>query len=115
MDHSICIARWLFYSIAGADRRGNAHCGALPGCPGNPDRSYPEHSRRMNRLLKFVCLFLLVTTSYGSQQQIPYRPALPNYLYVFPRDHGGHPEYKIEWWYYTGNLRSADGRQFGFE
>lgn len=35
--------------------------------------------------------------------------------FVFPADHGPHPEYAIEWWYYTGNLRAADGRRFGFQ
>lgn len=35
--------------------------------------------------------------------------------FVFPRDHGPHPEYQIEWWYYTGNLESADGRHFGYQ
>lgn len=35
--------------------------------------------------------------------------------FVFPRDHGPHPEYAIEWWYYTGNLSAADGRRFGFQ
>ncbi|MFQ3630585.1 lipocalin-like domain-containing protein [Roseiflexus sp.] len=35
--------------------------------------------------------------------------------FVFPRDHGPHPEYAIEWWYYTGNLQSPDGRRFGFQ
>ena len=34
---------------------------------------------------------------------------------AFPRDHGSHDEFKSEWWYYTGNLDSADGRHFGFE
>ena len=34
---------------------------------------------------------------------------------LFPRDNGPHPEYLTEWWYYTGNLDSADGRHFGFE
>ncbi len=33
----------------------------------------------------------------------------------FPEDHGPHPEYQTEWWYYTGNLRSANGRRFGFQ
>ncbi len=33
----------------------------------------------------------------------------------FPRDHGPHPEFRTEWWYYTGNLRAADGRAFGFQ
>lgn len=44
-----------------------------------------------------------------------YKQALPGYHYEFPRDYFSHPEYQTEWWYYTGNLRSADGRRFGFE
>jgi predicted secreted hydrolase len=34
---------------------------------------------------------------------------------VFPRDFGPHPGFLTEWWYYTGNLQSADGRRFGFQ
>src|SRR5690606_31219764 len=26
-----------------------------------------------------------------------------------------HPEFQIEWWYYTGNLETAHGRRFGYE
>jgi predicted secreted hydrolase len=46
---------------------------------------------------------------------IPFRPALPGYRYEFPRDYFNHPEYRTEWWYYTGNVHTADGRHFGFE
>lgn len=35
--------------------------------------------------------------------------------FVFPADHGPHPEFRTEWWYYTGNLRTAEGRHFGFQ
>ena len=35
--------------------------------------------------------------------------------FAFPEDHGPHPEYALEWWYYTGNLRDAEGRRFGYE
>jgi predicted secreted hydrolase len=34
---------------------------------------------------------------------------------IFPRDFGPHPEYQTEWWYYTGNLETADGRHFGYQ
>ncbi|HLK47996.1 MAG TPA: lipocalin-like domain-containing protein [Bryobacteraceae bacterium] len=44
-----------------------------------------------------------------------YRQALPGYRFEFPRDHFNHPEFRTEWWYYTGNVRSRDGRRFGFE
>lgn len=33
----------------------------------------------------------------------------------FPRDHGQHPGYRSEWWYYTGNLKSETGERFGFQ
>jgi predicted secreted hydrolase len=44
-----------------------------------------------------------------------YRDALPGYRYGFPRDHFNHPDFQTEWWYYTGNVKSADGHRFGFE
>ena len=34
---------------------------------------------------------------------------------VFPEDYGPHPAYQTEWWYYTGNLDTADGRHFGYQ
>jgi predicted secreted hydrolase len=33
----------------------------------------------------------------------------------FPADHGPHPNFRTEWWYYTGNLRTAAGRHLGFQ
>ncbi len=32
----------------------------------------------------------------------------------FPRDHGSHPDFKIEWWYLTGHLFAGE-RRFGFQ
>uniref|UniRef100_A0A7C4PJ99 Carotenoid 1,2-hydratase n=1 Tax=Anaerolinea thermolimosa TaxID=229919 RepID=A0A7C4PJ99_9CHLR len=34
---------------------------------------------------------------------------------VFPRDHGAHEDFQTEWWYFTGNLSTAEGREFGFQ
>src|SRR5438046_2388430 len=45
----------------------------------------------------------------------PYREALPGYRYQFPRDHFEHPDFRTEWWYYTGNVSTAQGEKFGFE
>lgn len=33
----------------------------------------------------------------------------------FPDDHGPHPEFRQEWWYFTGNLRGPGGRRFGYQ
>ncbi|MGH9680318.1 MAG: lipocalin-like domain-containing protein, partial [Candidatus Acidiferrales bacterium] len=58
-----------------------------------------------------VALLLLALQPAAAQ----YRAALPGYRYEFPRDHFSHPEYRTEWWYYTGNLTASDGHHFGFE
>ncbi len=58
-----------------------------------------------------VLLLLLAVVPLSAQ----YQAALPGYRYEFPRDHFNHPDYKTEWWYYTGNLKAADGHRFGFE
>ena len=42
------------------------------------------------------------------------RATEPNAI-QFPRDLGAHDDYQTEWWYYTGNLQTADGRPFGFQ
>ena len=44
-----------------------------------------------------------------------YREALPGYVYSFPSDHFSHPDFRTEWWYYTGNVTDATGKRFGFE
>ena len=68
------------------------------------------------RLCASVSLWLILWSSpaeIGHGQQ--WRQALPGYQFNFPRDHASHPEYKIEWWYYTGNLKSTAGEPFGFQ
>ena len=42
-------------------------------------------------------------------------PARPGYVYAFPRDHGSHDTYGLEWWYFTGHLYNRSGRRFGYE
>ncbi|MEL7301572.1 MAG: lipocalin-like domain-containing protein [Pseudomonadota bacterium] len=39
----------------------------------------------------------------------------PGDQFVFPEDHGPHPEYRIEWWYLTANLVGEDGRDYGVQ
>jgi predicted secreted hydrolase len=33
----------------------------------------------------------------------------------FPKDFGAHPDFMTEWWYYTGNVFTEDGRHFGYQ
>jgi predicted secreted hydrolase len=41
--------------------------------------------------------------------------AAPGHSLAFPADYGPHNDFQTEWWYYTGNLDSADGRRFGYQ
>jgi len=63
-----------------------------------------------SRLTIFLVL-LVVASSWAGDYSI----ASPGYRYSFPRDHFDHPDYQTEWWYYTGNLKTAEGHRFGFE
>jgi predicted secreted hydrolase len=44
-----------------------------------------------------------------------FRLALPGYSFSFPRDHYAHEEFRTEWWYYTGNLRTRTGEDYGYQ
>lgn len=37
----------------------------------------------------------------------------PDPKFEFPRDHGAHPDFRIEWWYVTANLQAEDGTEYG--
>lgn len=37
------------------------------------------------------------------------------YVFQFPKDHGAHPMYRIEWWYLTANLQDAEGTAYGLQ
>jgi predicted secreted hydrolase len=37
----------------------------------------------------------------------------PGKTFAFPADHGPHPDFRIEWWYVTANLRDSSGVAYG--
>ncbi len=39
--------------------------------------------------------------------------AVPGYEFSFPKDHGPHSDFRIEWWYLTANLQDASGEHYG--
>jgi predicted secreted hydrolase len=57
-----------------------------------------------------VLFFACMATAFAE-----WRTALPGWNYRFPADHGAHPDFKTEWWYFTGNLESEDGQDFGYQ
>ncbi len=79
----------------------------------------------MNRL--FALLFLFVALSMFSlpsraeEGEGGYKYAALPYSWSFPKDHGAHPGYQTEWWYYTGQLYAPgaapfhDAPKYGFQ
>lgn len=44
-----------------------------------------------------------------------WRQAIGPWKWVFPKDHGSHPEFRTEWWYFTGNLTDSSKNRFGYQ
>jgi predicted secreted hydrolase len=58
---------------------------------------------------------LAVSTALGPGDVAGFARALSPRPFSFPADHGPHPGFRTEWWYYTGNVETAAGRHFGFQ
>lgn len=56
-----------------------------------------------------------VTAVLGEEDSGGFARATAPRVFRFPDDHGPHPEYRHEWWYFTGNLRGPGGRRFGYQ
>jgi predicted secreted hydrolase len=62
-------------------------------------------------LLALATLALLATAAAPTDWQHADAPR----TFAFPRDHGRHDGFKIEWWYFTGTCTGDDGHRFGYE
>ena len=83
--------------------------------------------RRVRTTWLLATLFLLVPVATGADQpdhsapaeepsaQDSWLVARPDFDWSFPRDHWPHEGYRTEWWYLTGELRTAEGRRFGYQ
>lgn len=58
-------------------------------------------------------LLLALAAFAPAARAVEFAPVTPRPL-KFPRDHGAHPDYRIEWWYLTGWLDAASG-PLGFQ
>jgi predicted secreted hydrolase len=66
--------------------------------------------------LTWVAVFAVIGAAWG---QIPNKQgwtvAVPGYQIALPRDHFPHYQFRTEWWYFTGNVETANGRAFGYQ
>jgi len=76
----------------------------------------------LKRLLLLLCSLLpspalLAQDVLGDlrDQGLGFAQVTPGKSLQFPRDHGAHPDYRIEWWYLTANLTDRQGRDWGLQ
>jgi predicted secreted hydrolase len=60
------------------------------------------------RSAKILALGLLASS-------FTYQLALPGRALKFPQDHFAHPDFKTEWWYYTGHFETRSGKSYGYQ
>ncbi len=71
--------------------------------------------------LGFGSLLWLAGQGLPAAAQLPSQTAdgyalpQPGRHFAFPRDHGSHPEFAIEWWYVTGHLVATNRSTYGFQ
>ena len=65
---------------------------------------------------KLAMIFAWIALAAAAAPPVtPYPTVVPGITLRFPADHGAHPRFRTEWWYVTGWLRTADGRDLGFQ
>jgi predicted secreted hydrolase len=62
----------------------------------------------------FLASPLLICPGLAFAEKVSYPVVEAGYKLQFPRDHGAHPEHRIEWWYVTGWLDGPLGFQVTF-
>lgn len=62
-----------------------------------------------------AALLLLAGIALAAPAPVQYPQVRPHAGFRFPADHGAHPAFRTEWWYVTGWLRTAGGRDMGFQ
>jgi predicted secreted hydrolase len=66
----------------------------------------------------YCCLAIFLVAAIVSAENINnqgWAVAVPGYQINFPRDHYPHNQFRTEWWYFTGNLKTPDDRAFGYQ
>ncbi|HEY5599897.1 MAG TPA: carotenoid 1,2-hydratase, partial [Candidatus Manganitrophaceae bacterium] len=69
--------------------------------------------RKAPLVILLSALFLLGGS--GASGQSRFEIARPGLSLSYPKDHGAHPAYRTEWWYFTGNVTSKDQDEYGYE
>jgi len=75
----------------------------------------PRRTRVPTAALCALALLAAAGLPAASDSGLTWRLAEGLRAWEFPRDHGSHPDFEVEWWYFTGNLAGPGGRKFGYQ
>jgi predicted secreted hydrolase len=80
-----------------------------------PSRSGRLGMKKKSFIISGLLFILLLT--HAKIYAEDFKRALPGRTFSFPQDHFSHPEFKTEWWYYSGHLQSLshDKKSFGYQ
>jgi len=62
-----------------------------------------------------LVIFLTLTIFTSALLSQEFKRALPGRTFSFPQDHFSHPEFKTEWWYYSGHLLTQEKKSYGYQ
>ena len=69
----------------------------------------------MRSLLVLLMLLCGLSSRAAAPEYASVAPLAPGAALRFPADYGAHPDYRTEWWYVTGWLKTDDGKPLGFQ
>ena len=76
-----------------------------------------NHTKPRARIFLLFFLGTLVILGLIVPDLFPedFKRALPGRTFSFPQDHFSHPEFKTEWWYYSGHLHDQEKKGYGYQ
>jgi predicted secreted hydrolase len=66
-------------------------------------------------LASVICFAVVAVAWAENSSNDGWAVALPGYEITFPKDHFPHYQFRTEWWYFTGNVKTKEGREFGYQ
>ena len=69
------------------------------------------------RIAMTSCFVILLALTFFASTLLgqEFKRALPGRAFSFPKDHFSHPEFRTEWWYYSGHLYSQEKKSYGYQ
>lgn len=67
-------------------------------------------------IVRIIILLLSLMVANSFAEPSKFKAVVPEYMLTFPHDYGMHEDFRIEWWYITGWLETAENKDpLGFQ